>query len=92
MTSAMAKAFIIMRIKINSLVIGRMTNSMVLVFTYSSMVNATKVNYVMELNMVKELTSMSMETNTRENGEQIEKMVMVSMIIIVPKRNMMDNG
>lgn len=65
---------------------------MVLVFTYSSMVNATKVNYVMELNMVKELTNMSMETNTRENGEQIEKMVMVSMIIIVPKRNMMDNG
>lgn len=92
MTSAMAKAFIIMQIKINSLVIGRMTNSMVLVFTYSSMVNATKVNYVMELNMVKELTNMSMETNTRENGEQIEKMVMVSMIIIVPKRNMMDNG
>lgn len=33
-----------------------------------------------------------METNTRENGVQIEKTVMVCMITTALKRNMMDNG
>jgi len=56
------------------------------------MVSATKVNYVMVLSMAKALTSMSTETNTRENGVQIEKTVMVCMITTALKRNMMDNG
>lgn len=56
------------------------------------MVSATKVNYVMVLSMAKALTSMSTETNIRENGVQIEKTVMVCMITTALKRNMMDNG
>ena len=92
----MVKEFITMQIRINILVTGLVTSINLKLlfldlmdkdFTFLKMVKDMRDSCLKERNLEKVVTFMSMVINIKANGLMIERMDMVSIIIVVQEKN-----